>query len=309
MEVKYQCLWFSNSKQQSQEAPLAPLTLLEKPNDIIVEGSVENGGGHHDHDADSRIVCSSFTMFPGFQIMPNKRALGQANRYMNVNARKRSEQDTGGTPGMNSGDSSTDGPDYDMKSLVTEAVDEDGKIAESTALTLMNISKGAVPSFACDQPTEVYLPEFEGIDIEQLDLPTIGSTGPIRKALSTDGYHCVEPLCKYYTKGFTSQARRDCHVVSHYNRTTICGFCSVNIPLGERSFPSVDAFRDHVFFWHFYEQGRAESACTTCDRNDLDPERFYYHIEDCVLQWMEKRPTEHPMKRPTDYCMEGPQVF
>ena len=238
--------------------------------------------------------------------MTNKRALGQANRYMNANARKQSEQDTGGTSEMKSKESSAGSHACDSKSPTAEPVDKDGKIAETTALTLLNIAKGAVPSVPCEQPTEIYLPEFEEKDLEQLR--TVNSIGPIGKATSTLRYHCVEPLCEFFTKGFTTKARRDCHVLSHYSRTTICEFCSVNIPLGVRSFASVDALKDHIMFRHICERDCATSACTTCNWIDLDPERLYYHIGGCVLRWMEERATEDPMKCSIDYCVESPYV-
>ena len=304
--VKDQCLRLNGREKQSHEAPLAPLTRMEQPRDIIVRGSVDNEGAHHDHDANPQIGCSAFIMFPNVKSKTNKRAFGQANRYMSANARKQSEQDTGGTPGMKSIEASTGGRDYDSKSVATVPVDEDRKIAESTAITLLNISKGAVPSAPSEQPTEIYLPEFEEMDMEQLS--TVKPIGRIRKATSTSGYHCVEPLCEYFSKGFTSKARRDCHVLGHYNRATICEFCSVNIPLGLRSFASVHALKDHICFRHICDRDPVASACTTCNRHDLSPEGFPYHIEDCVLRWMEDRATEDPMKCSINYGVESPLV-
>lgn len=240
-------------------------------------------------------------MFPNIHSKPNKRALGQANRYMNANARKQSEQDTGGTRGVNSGKSLADSRVCDSNSPIAEPVDEDGKMAKCTALALMDISKGAVPSVPCEQPTEIYLPEFEEMELEQLRL--INPIGPVRKATSTYEYHCVEPLCEYSSKSFASKARRDCHVLSHYNRVMICDFCSVN---GARSFPSVAALKDHVMFRHVCEGDCATSDCKTCQRGNLSPERFYYHIEDCVLRWMEERALEDLSTCSMHYSVEGP---
>ena len=148
--VKDGCLQLSDREKQSNEAPLAPLTRMEQPSDSIVRGSVDNQGGHHDHDANPQIGCSAFMVFPNVQGKTNKRAFGQANRYMNANARKQSEQDNGGTPAMKSGESSAGGRSFDSKKPMVEPVDEDGKIAESTSLTLLNISKGAVPSVSSE---------------------------------------------------------------------------------------------------------------------------------------------------------------
>ena len=291
MAVKDQCLLFSAREKQSQEAFLAPMTRIEEPSDIIVKESVEHEGGYREHDANSRIGCSAFTMFPNNQSKSNKRALGQANRYMNANARKQSKHDTAGTRGVNSGKLSADSPLCDSKSTIAEPVDEDGKMAKSTALALMDISKGAVPSLPCEHPTEIYLPEFEEMELEQLRL--INPIGPVRKATSTFEYHCVQPHCEYFSKSFTSKARRNCHVLSHYNRVIICDFCSVNIPQGFRTFASVAALKDHIMFRHICEQDcGARSDCTTCQRDSLNPEGFYYHIESCMLQWMEEKALE-----------------
>ena len=285
---------------------MAPLTRMEQPSDSIVRGSVDNEGGHHDHDANPLIGCSAFTMFPNVQGKTNKRAIGQANRYMNANTRRQRNQDNGGTPAVKSGQSSAGGGDRDSKNPIVEPVDEDGRMADSTALTLLNIFKGAVPSAPSEQPTEIYLPEFEEMDMEQLS--TVKLVGLVRKATSTYGYYCIEPSCEYFSKGFPSKVHRDRHVVSHYDRVMICGFCSVNISLGLRSFASVDALRFHIIFNHTREADSATSACTTCKWNNWSPEGFCYHIEDCVLRWMEDRATEDSMKCSINSCVESPFV-
>ena len=286
--VKYQCLRFSDRGKESQEALLAPLARMEKPSDSIVGGSVENGDSHHHHDATPQTGCSAFMMFPNVQGKTNKRAIGQANRYMNANTRRQREQDNEGTPAVESGQSSAGGGDRDSKDPIAEPVDEDGRMAESTALTLLNISKGAVPSAPSEQPTEIYLPEFEDMDLEHLFM--VKPLRPIRKVTSTHGYHCVQLLCEYFSEGFASKARRDYHVVSHYNRVTICEFCSVNTTIQSRSFTSVYALKEHIMLRHIRERDCATSACAICHRNNLSPEGFYNHIESCVLRWMETRP-------------------
>lgn len=284
MEVKDQCLRISESKEQSQEAYLAPPTRMEKPSDIVVEGSVENEGGHHDYDANSRIGYSAFTMFPNVQTETNKRALGQANRYMNANARKQSEKDTGGTRGMKTRKSSADGRDCDLRSPVTRPIDEDAKIAESTAHTLMDISKGAVPSVPSEQPTEIYLSQFEENDLEHLS--TVKPIEPVRKVTSTYGDdYCHEPPCENFTQGFASKARRDSRIPSRHNCTMICEVCP-------RVVEGVGALKDHIMFTHFCEHDSLTIACRTCNRSGLDPEKFFDHIEGCVFQGKETRAAE-----------------
>ena len=153
---------------------------MEKSSDSIVKGNVKNGDSHHDHEVNSRIGCSGFTMFPRFQSTTNKRALGQASLYMNANARKQSEQNIGRTREMKSSVPSKNGPDCGSKSLKIEPVDKDGTISESTALILMDIPKRGLPLVSCKQPKGIYLPEFEKKDSEQLR--TIRPKEPVRKA-------------------------------------------------------------------------------------------------------------------------------
>lgn len=243
--------------------------------DSIVKGSVQNGHSNHDHDAKSRVGCSAFTMFPRFQGMTNKRALGQANRYMNANARKQSEQDTGATPEMKSGTSSAGGRNCDSKSPIAEPVDEDGKLAETTAITLMNISKRAVPSVPCDQPTEVYLSQFEENDLEHLS--TVKPIEPVRKVIPTPrDYYFLQPVCEDSTKGFAPKACRDSCIPNRHNCTMTCDFC-------HKIFEGVGALNDHIMFAHSWEPG-LEITCRTCNESGLHPEFFLIHVEYCVLR-------------------------
>ena len=274
MAVKNQCLWFRTSKEPSQEAPLAPFALMEKPSDSIVKGHVKNGDTHHDHEVNSQIGSSAFTMFPTFQSTTNKRALGQASRYMSAKARKQSEQGIGGRPRGTKSLSSVNGPDCGSESLKIEPVDEDGTIAESTARILMDIPKGGVPLVSCEDPKEIYLPEFEEKDSEQLW--TINTKGQVRKGTSSHEEYCLKPLREYFTKDSAFKARRDCHCHSstQYNCTRVCEFCG---------FIGVGCLKNHIMFMHLWGQDGSTSACMMCNRSGLDPEKLFNHIEGCML--------------------------
>ena len=210
---------------------------------------------------------------------------------MNASVRKQSEQDAGGIPRMKSGEWSAGGRDDNPKGPVAEPVDEDGKMAESTALTLKDISKGAVPSVPPEQPTEIYLSQFEENDSEHLS--TVKSIEPVRKAVPTPRYcYFLEPLCEDSTKGLASKARRDSCIPSRHSCTMVCEFCLIN-------FESVGAFKDHIVFTHFWEHDSVTVACRSCNRSGLDPEKFFDHIEGCVLQRKETRAAEdHEIPEP-----------
>ena len=224
----------------------------------------------------------------------NKRALGQARRYMNANARKQSEQDIGGTQGIRSQVSSVNSPDCRSKSLESELVDEDRTIAESTSLILMDIQKGAVPLVSCEQPIEFCLPEFEEQASEQ---PwTIDSTETVRKATSIQQEYCLKLLWQYVTETIAFKARRDRNVTHEYGCTVICGFCLRDTLPALNCFHSVGALKDHIVFMHSWEQYESERYCVTDNRSGLDGEEFSDHVEGCMLQWMKKRTTEDPIR-------------
>ena len=246
---------------------------MEKPSDSTVKGNVENGDIHHDHEVNSQIGCSGFTMFPRFQSTTNKRALGQASRYMNANARKQSEQNIGETRETKSSVSSDNGPDCGSKSLKIEPVDEDGTTVESTALILIDIPEGGLPLVSCELPKEIYLPEFEEKDSEQLR--TIHPKEPVRKGKFSHKEYCPYPRWEYFTKDLVFKACRDCHVLNHYSCTRICEFCG---------FISVGCLKDYIMFIHFGGQDGSTSACMLCNRSGLDPEKLFNHIEGCVLR-------------------------
>ncbi|KAK0514954.1 hypothetical protein JMJ35_002333 [Cladonia borealis] len=263
-------------KEPSQEAPLAPFALMEKPSDSIVKGHVKNGDTHHDHEVNSQIGSSAFTMFPTFQSTTNKRALGQASRYMNANASKRNEKDIGGrTPGTKSRVPSANGPDC------PEPFDEDRTIAESTARMLMDIPKGGVPLVSCEDPKKIYLPEFEEKDSEQ---PwTINSTEPVRKATSIQQEYCLKLLRQHVTEDIAFKARRDRNVTHDHSCTMICGFCLMDPLPALNCFQSVGALKDHIVFMHFWEQYGSTSDCMTCLRSGFSPERLFTHVENYFL--------------------------
>ena len=305
MAVEDQSLWFSSSKEQSQETPLAPLALMEKPSDSTVKGHVKTGDTHHDHDVNSRIGRSAFNMFPTLQSPINKRALGQASRYMNANARKQKEQDIAGKGVMKSQVSSANGPYCGSKSRKTEAVDEAGTVAESTAPLSMDIPKAAAPLVSCEQPKEIYLPEFEEKDSEQLR--TFIQTESVRKGTSIQQEYCLKTLRQYFTE-LAFKARRDRNIPHDYGCIMICGFCLSDTLPALNDFRSVSALKDHIMFMHSWEKYESTSACMTCDRSGFYSENFFHHIESCMLRWMEKRGPEDPIRSPVDYCMESLQI-
>ena len=229
---------------------MAPLERMEKPSDSIVKGNIENADTHHDHEVNSRRGCSGFTMFPRFQSTANKRALGQASRYMNANNKKQSQQNIGETREMKSLVSSGNGRDCGSKSLKTEPIEDNGTIAEPTALILMDIIKRDLPLVSCEQSKEIYLPEFEEKDSEQLR--TINPKEPVLKGNLSHDEYCLNPRWEYFTKDLMFKVCRDCHVLNHYNCTRICEFCG---------FVSVGCLKDYIMFMHFGGDDGSTSAC------------------------------------------------
>ena len=274
---------------------------MEKPDDPVVKGHVKIGDTHHDHKVNSQIDSSAFTMFPTLQSTTNKRALGQASRYMNANARKQSEQDIGG--GTRKSLSSVKRPDCGSKSLQIEPVDEDGTIAESTARISMDIPKGDVPLVSREQSMDIYLLQFGDTDSEQLW--TMNVKGPAGKGTSSHEESRLKPLCEYFTKDSVFKTYRDRLVPHDHSCIIICEFCLRDTLPGLEIFQSVGAFKDHIVFMHLWEEHGSTSDYMTCNRSGLSPAWYFNHIEGCMLQWMETRAAENPIRCPIDWCMEG----
>ena len=200
---------------------------MQRSSDSIVN---KNGDIQHAHKVNLAIVSSAFTMFtmfPTFQSTMNKRALGQASRYMNAKASKRNEKGVGGrTRGTRSQVLSVNGPYCGSKSLKMDPVDEDETIADSTARIFMDIPKGSVPLVSCEDPKELYLPVFEKIESEQPG--TMNSAEPLRKETSVQQEDCLKLLRQHVTEGIAFKARRDRNVTHDHSCIMICGFCLVD---------------------------------------------------------------------------------
>ena len=254
---------------------MAPLALMQRSGDSILN---KNGEIQHAHEINETMVSSAFTMFtifPTFQSTTNKRALGQASRYMNAKASKRNKQDLGGrTRGTGSQLFSVDSPDYGSKSLQKNPVDEDETIAESTARMLMDIPKESVPLVSCEQDMGIYLPEIEEEDPEQLW--TMSFKGPVRKETPSHEGYCLKPLREYFTKDSAFKARRNClcFVSTQYNWTRECECCG---------FRSGGCRKDHMMFMYLLGQDGSANTCEMCNRSGFDPEKLFNHIEGCIL--------------------------
>ncbi|KAB8342989.1 hypothetical protein FH972_022582 [Carpinus fangiana] len=121
---------------------------------------------------------------------------------------------------------------------------------------------------------------------------------------------CPIPSCDYNKKGFSRKYDKNRHTLTHYKGTMICGFCPGSGSAAEKSFNRADVFKRHLTTVHHVEQappnsrkkqaGGASSKkdvgnasgttgkCSICSQIFQTPQDFYEHLEDCVLDVVQK---------------------
>ena len=115
-------------------------------------------------------------------------------------------------------------------------------------------------------------------------------------------HKCLIPTCEYHTIGFEHMYDRNKHTLTHYKGTMNCGFCPVSGSATERSFDRTDVFKRHLISVHGVEQtppgakkqsrrdykSDEKGICSTCGLTFASPQRFYEHLDDCILRWVEQ---------------------
>ncbi|TVY80780.1 hypothetical protein LSUE1_G005700 [Lachnellula suecica] len=116
---------------------------------------------------------------------------------------------------------------------------------------------------------------------------------------------CPIATCEYHTKGFARKYDMIRHTLTHYEGTIVCPFCrGVGTP-AEKSFSRADVMKRHLMSSHGvehmpvvpwniaaravrravpFESPSGESGkCSICKRVNFEAQKFYEHLDDCVL--------------------------
>ncbi|KAL9055393.1 MAG: hypothetical protein Q9162_003590 [Coniocarpon cinnabarinum] len=120
---------------------------------------------------------------------------------------------------------------------------------------------------------------------------------------------CPIPSCEYSKKGFSRKYDKNRHTLTHYKGTMVCGFCPGSGSSQEKSFNRADVFKRHLTTVHSVEQnppnsrkkpsaaaqarssqkvGEATGSCSICQKVFSNAQDFYEHLEDCVLNVVQK---------------------
>nr|OQO15365.1 hypothetical protein B0A51_17734 [Rachicladosporium sp. CCFEE 5018] len=122
---------------------------------------------------------------------------------------------------------------------------------------------------------------------------------------------CPIPTCEYHTKGFARKYDKNRHSLTHYKGTMVCGFCPGSGSAAEKSFNRADVFKRHLVQVHQVEQPlpntrsykharkattkgtglldlERSGKCSVCEATITDAQKFYEHLDDCVLHVIQK---------------------
>lgn len=117
---------------------------------------------------------------------------------------------------------------------------------------------------------------------------------------------CPITSCEYHKKGFSRKYDKNRHTLTHYKGTMVCGFCPHSGSAAEKSFNRADVFKRHLMTVHGVEQNPPNSRkkpstasrpgygsdatgkCSICQSVFANAQDFYEHLEDCVLDVVQK---------------------
>lgn len=121
---------------------------------------------------------------------------------------------------------------------------------------------------------------------------------------------CPITSCEYHRKGFSRKYDKNRHTLTHYKGTMVCGFCPHSGSAAEKSFNRADVFKRHLTTVHGVEQNPpnsrkktspaaaarstqrsandASGKCSICGGIFSNAQDFYEHLEDCVLNVVQK---------------------
>lgn len=125
---------------------------------------------------------------------------------------------------------------------------------------------------------------------------------------------CPIVTCEYHVKGFARKYDKNRHTLTHFKGTMICGFCPETKPSTKKAFNRADVFKRHLTSAHAVEQSppnskrkvsksevsdrhgkglkqlsKASGKCSTCLEIFGSAQDFYEHLDDCVLQTVQRQ--------------------
>lgn len=117
---------------------------------------------------------------------------------------------------------------------------------------------------------------------------------------------CPIVSCEFHTRGFARRYDKNRHTLTHYRGAMVCPWCP-----GDKCFNRADVFKRHLTALHAVDpvvistRNRKSSSstatstppyfvlqqagrCSTCGMTMSSPTAFYEHLDDCVLQIVQR---------------------
>lgn len=117
---------------------------------------------------------------------------------------------------------------------------------------------------------------------------------------------CPIVSCDYHVRGFARRYDKNRHTLTHYKGAMICPWCPK-----DKSFNRADVFKRHLTAAHGVDQANVNNrsrkspalstagkasyfaeqqvgTCSTCNLTLNSPTEFYEHLDDCVLQIVQR---------------------
>ncbi|KAK0127303.1 hypothetical protein ONS96_006852 [Cadophora gregata f. sp. sojae] len=139
---------------------------------------------------------------------------------------------------------------------------------------------------------------------------------------------CPIQTREYHKEGFARKYDKDCHILTHYKGTMVCGFCPCSGSTAEKAFNRADVFKRHLVAIHGVDSTlpRSRNAyltgtnrplaeyvsgtnglCSSCKSAFSNAQDFYDHLDDCILQVVQSKLPDSEMNMERERFKDRPQ--
>ena len=113
--------------------------------------------------------------------------------------------------------------------------------------------------------------------------------------------------CEHHQRGFARKYNRNCHFLTHFDKTITCNFCHPQPDGTVQTFSQADVFKRHLSTIHGVVEctnpSKSDSKlgssnkgakCSICAMTFVRPQALYDHLDDCIYDVLSKDPKYDP---------------
>ena len=113
--------------------------------------------------------------------------------------------------------------------------------------------------------------------------------------------------CEHHQRGFALKYNRNCHFLTHFDKTITCNFCHPQPDGKVQTFSQADAFKRHLSTIHGVVEctnpskhdsklgsSNRGAKCSICAMTFVRPQALYDHLDDCIYDILSKDPKYDP---------------